>query len=297
MAAGTGRVLITSTGLQGDCGWGAPFGFWNAPMGHLLHEGASHERLVRSEAEYRAAVTSREILRVVNRLTISDTTFSISTFLGLDHRELLPPCMPVQRGSDLLFGATTWACVESGFFGHLPSTLQHFPVERRRFSPGEIFRTASGIDFARLMLECVQSFANPEAAADSATRMRGLGRYLVELASQSPEDFEAFVRSRLEISNARFLGQLESRLVRERFAPKFWADDVQRYAALLRQSQSHGDYPVPLDLVRGRSVGEARLLARELVGRFGELLYLWPQIVATAVKLRAKGHRLGVELK
>jgi hypothetical protein len=265
-------------------------------MGHLLYEQRSHDRLVRSEKNYRAAVVSRDILRVVDRLTISDVTFSMSTFLGLDNRELLPPCMPIQRGSDLLFGATTWTCIENGFFGHLPWTLLHCPVERRQFSHGEVFRTATGIDLARLMIECVQSYTYPEEVGDSETRMRGLGDYLIELASQTPDDFEAFVRDQLESSNARFLGLLENQLVRQQYAPRYWADDVQKYATLLRQAQANRDYSVPLDLVPGRSVDAARQLTRDLVRRFGELLYWWPQIVATAKKLRASGHRLGVEL-
>ena len=63
---GGGRVVLTFNGVVGDCAWGSPFGFWGAPMGLLMVNEGSHARLVRSEAAYREACASREILRSVN---------------------------------------------------------------------------------------------------------------------------------------------------------------------------------------------------------------------------------------
>lgn len=43
LEAGSARVLVTFNGLLGDCAWGPPFGYWNAPMGYLLLDERSHQ--------------------------------------------------------------------------------------------------------------------------------------------------------------------------------------------------------------------------------------------------------------
>jgi hypothetical protein len=84
-------------------------------MGYLLFEGKSHQRLVESETVYRAACTSRELLRVVTCSTISDGACVMGTFMGFDNQDLLPPHLPVGRGTDLTFGVTLWKCFERLF--------------------------------------------------------------------------------------------------------------------------------------------------------------------------------------
>ncbi|MGH7829737.1 MAG: phosphopantetheine-binding protein, partial [Candidatus Binatia bacterium] len=120
-----GKVLATFNGLLGDCAWGAPFGYWGGPMGCLILNEKSHRRLIRSEADYRSACASRDILRVVDRLTISEETLCMTVFMGFDNRDLLPPFLPVKRGEDIVFGLTLRRCFENGYFGHLPWALVH----------------------------------------------------------------------------------------------------------------------------------------------------------------------------
>ena len=84
------KVTLTFPGLAGDCAWGAPFGYWGNPMGFLLMEGDSHARLTHTEEQYRQSCISREILRVTPTPMLSDASFSMTTFFGMDNRELLP---------------------------------------------------------------------------------------------------------------------------------------------------------------------------------------------------------------
>jgi hypothetical protein len=285
-------VAVTFNGLFGDCGWGAPFGWWNAPLGYLLLDDASHERLVRSAPEYRSACTSRELLRVVRRPTLSDAACSMSTFAGFDHRRPLPPFMPVQRGSDIIFGATLWRCCGDRCAGHVPAALLHDPVPARRFAPGEIVRTASGFDTAKMILLCL---AEGEADCDgpeAGDSMVATGRRLMEIGGQSAPDFAAFLRERMAGVNERLAAQLEDRLGACGATPAFWASDVRRYVSILRQATRRDDYAVPLDLVDGRGFAEARVLAQHLVVKFGELLCWWPAMVETARQLRDRGERL-----
>ncbi|HEY9810091.1 MAG TPA: HAD-IIIC family phosphatase [Halomicronema sp.] len=287
---GKAKVLMTFNGLVGDCGWGAPFGFWSAPMGYLLLGEMSHRRLVESESSYRMALTSREILRSVNRRKITDDSFGMTTFVGLDNRDLLPPFLPVRRGQDLIFTKMVWECFSEGVFGHLPWALLHEPVEVRKFWQGEIFRTASGFDTAKLMIECVKSCQFGEGNATE--RLRILGRHLCELGNLPVGDFEEFIRLQTWRSSQGFINLAEERLQSCGDAPKFWANDVRKYVDILCKSLITEEYFVPLDLLQGRNLNEARKLSQRLVGSFGQLVLWWPEIVATAKDLRGKGIRL-----
>ncbi|HIK28475.1 MAG: HAD-IIIC family phosphatase [Oscillatoriaceae bacterium SKW80] len=296
LLSGNGRVLVSFNGLVGDCGWGAPFGFWGAPLGYLLFAGESHERLVRSETDYRAALTSRDILRVVNQTCISDDSFGMTTFLGLDNRQLLPPFLPVRRGQDLIFANSVWKCFPEAFFGHLPWALLHEPVETRKFWSGEIFRTASSFDTAKLIIECVKSCQfGSSVQKTGAERMRALGTHLIELGSMPQADFEEFVRLQVWRAHSSFIFLMEERLKACQEFPAFWANDIKKYIDLLSKSLIRDDYLVPLDLVEGRTLDEARELAQRLVLKFGQLLYYWPDIVAVTKKLRQRNQRLAID--
>ncbi len=292
LESGSGKVLATINGVVGDCAWGSPFGCWGGPMGYLLFEGRSYERLVESESVYRAACTSREIFRVVNRPTISDGTCSVATSIGLDNRELLPPYTPLGRGLDILFGINLWKCFEDGYLGHVPYALLHAPVENRRFWRGEIFRSASGYDIDKLMIDCIKSFEFGPSKADEKERLRALGRYLMELGSMPIRDFQEFLRVQAWRTISVFIDLMEDRLLNCGGSPEFWANDVRRYIEILRESASRKDYCIPLDLMQQRSAGEARELSQRFVFKFGELLYWWANMVEVAKALKANGQRL-----
>src|SRR5262249_2358626 len=131
LASGEGRIHVTMNGSLGDCSY-------PRPLYHLLWEGQSLERLTRNESEYRALRISRELLRVVDRITISDNPPVQGMFLGLDNRELLPAYLPVGRGEDLLFGQVLSKCSYNAYYARLPWALLHEPVETRYFLPEQI---------------------------------------------------------------------------------------------------------------------------------------------------------------
>lgn len=292
LEAGDGKVLVTFNGLVGDCAWGAPFGYWNGPMGCLLLDDRSHERIIQSESVYRSACTSREILRFVRCPTISDEKFSMFGFVGLDNRDLLLPFMPVQRGQDIIFDIILWRCFENSYFCHIPWVLLHAPVDRRIFQADGIFSTASGLDTARLTIDCIKSFNSWHSKVDGRDRLRALGAYLMELGSMPLRDFEEFVRITCWQSNSSLACLLEESLKARNGLPEFWANDVRKYLDILRQSVIIEDYFIPLDLIYGRSIDEARGLAQRLVKKYGQLLYWWPDIVNSVKNLQNRDIKL-----
>src|SRR5260370_6587434 len=100
------------TGVVGDCDLASPLSW-------LVLEGNSRARLVRSEADYRAALASRQVLRGVTQPTLGSGGFCTALNLGLDNRRLLPPFFPVLVGHDAVFGALLRCC--QGYVGFLPA--------------------------------------------------------------------------------------------------------------------------------------------------------------------------------
>ena len=290
---GLGRVLVTFNGLVGDCAWGAPFGFWGAPMGYLLLSGSSLSRMVKSEEDYRTALTRRDVLRAVRRITLSDGTCGMLTFAGLDNCDILPPFIPVRRGQDLVFCATLQICSEEALFAHLPWVLHHSPVEVRRFWRGEFIRTAGSFDTTKLVLECLAACC-PTEVHGRRERMKALGHSLVALGALPLDDFELLLRRQAGKSALRLATHAEQTIASAGGGPEFWVADVKRYIDLQFRALDTQVAVVPLDLVQGNDLRGALSLGQELVGRFGDLLTWWPTLVQEAYEQRTRGRRLAI---
>jgi hypothetical protein len=285
LQTGCGRVLITITGLVGDSGMGCPI--WQ-----LILAGDSYERLTRTIQAYRSAFTSREVVRVVNRTTISSGDFCMAYALGFDNRALLPPFFPVCRNEDGLFASTLKLCFESGYLGYLPWTIMHLP-QPRRYLHSDLWESPASHRISDVVLACLRSFEFPFGIVDGEDKLRYLGKHLILLGSASLTAFDEFVQISLSQMKSMSIALLEERLLNCKAAPDFWSDDVVKLIDVLRRSLLHRLSEPPRDLLGGRSVDEARHLTKHLIFKFGQLLYWWPEIVASAKQLRAQGTRLG----
>lgn len=288
------KVRITFNGLVGDCGWGAPFGLWHGPMGYLGFSGASLQRLTRSDGFYRQAILSRQLLRVAACERIADFSFSMLTFCAMDNREILPPNAPRQRGQDLVFGQTLLKCIKRAAAGHVPFALGHDPLPRRRFWPGEITRSAAGVDLCRLFIETVWDCEFPAGEFTENQRMQALGRHFLRIAGLAETSLAEFFRRRLHESNGRFRQQINDRVESLAGAGGLYAADVARFFEKLRAAERREDYWVPLDLwsIDGAESAVRRL--RENLTDFGRLLDGWPTIYEAAKSLRQNGVRLSL---
>jgi hypothetical protein len=287
-------VRITFNGLVGDCAWGSPFGLWHAPMGYLAFEGPSLERLVSSKEAYRHAIESRQVLRVTNCPVLADVSFSMLTSYGLDGSELLPPNFPTHRGQDLIFGQVLWKCFTDAVFCHVPLALTHDPVPARRFWPGEITRSAAGVDLCRLMIEAIGLCCFREHDVTAPERLKALGRHILGLAELPAGFLGELLMERLHESNRRFENTLKERAQKILPRAPHYSQDVTEFFDRLRKSETREDYWIPLDLsaLDGPPGAEGRV--RRALKEFGELLECWPAIIEFARTLRDNGGRLSV---
>lgn len=278
MKEGTGRIRITQTGLFGDAGMGVPT--WL-----LTLDGPSRERLVASEAAYRTARRTREIVRAVPRPTVSNGPFFMTYSAGFDHRELLPPFVPVLRNEDGAFVASLRRTCEADAVGHLPWLVRHDPPEPRAFAEDAIWSRAGTVGFSNFLLAAIAAARVP-ARLDAAGRLRALGLQLQELAAAPPDEFRRTTRQWVWEQAARWMGLLEERLREHPEGPAYWAEDAQRALADLRARLPAPEFPVPADLLPGRTPDEALDAGRRLLARTGRLFAHWPSIREAAADLR-----------
>src|SRR5690606_37834899 len=96
LKSGSPRVLVSWTGIAGDCGFRSPLFLYEL-------QGMSYQHFIKTEDSYRSMLESRQILRTPAYLTVTPGGFCQSTALAFDNRELLPPFPPVLRGEDWIF--------------------------------------------------------------------------------------------------------------------------------------------------------------------------------------------------
>lgn len=289
LIAKRGKVPVTVSGVFGDSAMPTPVMF-------LLLESNSRLRLLESESIYRSAFASREVLRAVDRACITDNPFFFATAFGYDNRSLLPPFMPVLRAEDDIFGFTVRACIEDGYFGHLPTALFHAPVDARAYFPSFLKESAARTDMNKIILASLMSFQMGRVVLDVSRRLQTFGRHLMEIASMPQEEFEEFVKVQLWRMHSDTIQQMEGYLQHYRRVPAFWASDVDNYLHHFHTALISENFIVPKDLLGNRNTDEARKLSQQLVFKFGQLLYYWPELVTAAKGLRARERRLSVAL-
>lgn len=277
--AGEGRrVAVTFNGLAGDCA--TP-----SPTNYLLFVGKSLRRFVEDPAAYQKAILSRQIVRVADRFIITRrTTNTPGLFTGLDGREFLPPYVPVGRGEDLVYWNLLDQTLPTLAFGFLPWSLLHLPVDKRTFWPGEIGRSASGVSLDVFLSVLIRSWKG-ESTSSAETNLRKLGERLCEIGRLPPREFDRLALAEAQKEMKMFIAAMEAKLEEFRAANSHWRADQERFIETARHTAENHNISIPLDVLFGRSVDQARVLVQRLVLRIGELFYWWPQIVASAVRL------------
>lgn len=282
LETGDAPVPITFLGLRGDAGM-------YAPTWHLIKTGPSRERLVASEPGYRRALASRELLRCVPRLTLTDGRWYQGTMIGLDNRHPLPPTLPVMRYEDGVFRIAVHRTRPRAWCAHLPWTVLHDRPGAAAWAPDDVWRTAGWTRMGELVVRLLLSAPLPElepeqpepsGELDPDARLRALGRHLQQLAALPMPAFFELVQLHTRRQKALWREHLQHLLDQHHGQPLWWAADVRRHLERLRRSLLTPEFYVPLELRERLPLPRARARARELVGRYGRVLEAWPDLVA-----------------
>jgi hypothetical protein len=230
-------------------------------------------------------MTSREVLRVAPGATLSRGALMATAFAA-DNRWLLPPFPPLFRNEDGVVAAVLQRCWPRTLLGHPACALAHWPVEAREHAAERHIEVASETRVSDLLIALVAAHRPPAEPADAAERLRAMGRFLREAASDADRFRDATGVALRSMARAR-LAHLEHTLQRAADAPAFWRRDVELHADRLRRASSSDSCHVPVDVPGARSAADARELVRRYVRRVGELFCCWPEVWATAQRLGA----------
>jgi hypothetical protein len=285
LESGAGPILTTAAGVAGDSGMGSCL-----PL--LTLEGASRARLHRSEADYRDALRRRQWMRAVTRPTVTDGGYCMALNLGLDNRRLLPPFLPFQRNQDGVFGAVLALCC-GGHTGFLPWMVLHHSLEERSASNPEVpWHWAMQPQTGHLMQVLLGSFPQGSGTATPESRLARLGSWLEEIASWDSADFAEYIRLHVWNAQTRTASQLEAQLRKYGSRPTYWAEDTHRALTALTESLTAPEAGLPADVCATWGPDQAQQRFQRLVLRYGGLLRAWPDLVAAAKALRARGIHL-----
>lgn|GEM_PF-2578896 len=277
--AESGRVVLTLSGLAGDCGWGTP-------SQYLFISKESLEGLAISNEVYLESITSRDLVQLTTTLTLSQRTdYLMATAFAADNRTMLPPFIPVGRGEDSVFGRVVQNTQHDVWFGHLPHAIFHGPVGRRRFARGEIIRSAATTDLSSLMCAMVEQATVkqfPTRGRDVPGSLRELGRSLSAFGAMSIRAFQECIREcRTRLSQHR-LAFLEARLGSAGGLAPSYVADLTTYIGRLREGDKREEAGIPMEILYGREIDDALYWTRKVIAMYGELLSVWPDIVDVA---------------
>jgi hypothetical protein len=268
------EVVLTWSGFHGDSG--------SSDSSYYLRLRSGEDDWTRDEDSYRRCLASRQIAKAPAAVALARHPFFQSVAFAASNARPLPPFCPGYRQSDTAFGVMVHALFPDDVTAYLPAGVAHLPRPARQndsHRPGH-----TGLPFATLLATCVGTFAAPRTIDAQAAMVR-LGRHLVALARLDPADLQSAIAPALVARTARELEQAEERLRTFGGRPGHWADDLHRWMAAAEQEAASRLTLTPVEVDRER--------ARARLGHFGELLQAWPALRAAALRLRARGLRLG----
>lgn len=267
---GAGRVSSTQMGFVGDSGNSSPH--WI-----LSVEEPERSSIIDSVSLYRIARTSRFVTRLAPNMTITDNPFCMTTALGLDNTDELPPFFPTGRNSDGIFGVMLRLTDSDRCLGHLPFGILHRNPDHRPFSHDAVWQDAARLRISEVIIMLLRRFSTSVGCSCQKPNYASLAQYLIEISRLSDGDMENQLRQNALAAYQKRLHLLESLLSRYHAEPSLWAADVQKSITRILRAACDRRCGLPQD-VPGRNSSDILRGTRDLLLGYGLLLQSWPTL-------------------
>jgi hypothetical protein len=285
MLKGTANVVATVGGIAGDSGG-------RAAKWMLASSGQTMANLMASRASFDLALTSREVLGVAPRPSVTHKPFCQTANIGLDNRSLLPPFFPIGRGEDTVFGMLVASAFPYCFLGHIPFALLHEAEQGRTYEQSFEYRISELI--GHLMASCVCPPGISRARA-----LKRIGSHLEDIASLPAEDFWNVVLDTVRDQTTFSMRVAQTEFSLEKFAacPDYWQQEMLKWHVQTVEQLEDATSFVPYEFKNLYPVHVAKAKTRELLAQAGRLLFAWPDLIEAAQELRLCGTRLSKPLR
>ena len=269
----TPAVRLTFTGIAGDAGTYCPYT-------RLFASGPMQARLASSRDVFERALRSREVLRAVPRTTITHDARCMAGCMGLANAGVLPPFMPAGRNEDGVFGAMLNAIDPLALFAHLPVGVVH-DSGRPAVYEDRSMRSASESRVSDLLILLTRAAMQGALEEDAPMRLARLAHGLGEVAALEPRGFMQHVTRVLLDARAQQLARIEMMVGRPAEYPPWWRAALEEYRRAITRSLARPDFLLPIEFHDAGSVEAGFEALRTFLGRFAEVLGVWPALRAT----------------
>ncbi|HVV44491.1 MAG TPA: hypothetical protein VHC72_04775 [Bryobacteraceae bacterium] len=281
VSAQDGTVRVVACGVVGDSGFFSPAHLlWNASP-------STTAQLRKSPESLAVALSSREVIRIAPQPALTRGTVCMATAIGLDHRELLPPFLPIGRNEDGVFGNLFLRCFPQAWTAHLPYAIFHAAREGRSY--GRLPDQPQTIRLSELVIILLSTCPADDAAGPAAL-LSSLARHL-RLVARSPRDLQAYSREAVRAQRRHLLSSIEAHIEEAGESSALWRESIGSLMARLRELIDSPGCWVPLELP-ALSPMEAAGVTAQIVQLTADLLDYWPRLVEIAHELRISGERI-----
>ena len=271
------RVLVTTTGLAGDCGMGSA-------RYQLFSRQPSFGRLVANESGYRQRLQTRDVIRGVEASTLSVGTYLMAPCIGLDNRESLPPFVPTFRNSDGLFARTLRGIDGRALIGHLPWAVLHDAAPREPFSIESIVKVEDSIRAWIGVLAAMILSGLGSSEDDVETRLASLGSGLRRLSSLPTHELVSNIWSVRLRSLQEEKRQLGEALDEWASTAPLWAEDVKVQIRSIDNAIS-SERLIFNEIPGSPGTSSQHESFARFLGVLGELFTAWPEIISATREL------------
>ena len=242
----------------------------------LFLEGESFHRLVDPAEDYPWHLTTRQVIRSTTQPTISDVSRCIGMNFAIDNRDFLPPFMPVQARCDGIFGDLLTVCFPHALAGNMPYVLAHHPPEPRSRTLEEVFSLLELVRVNDIVSDLIYASQTWPYGENPKENLQSLGQYLMNIGSYPADEFKDTVHYIYASAVQKQIQMAEQLLAQKKNGPQHWKDHAQKFIEILGNSLLHSNFLKPADINDISSTCKDSF--REIVYRFGQVLYHWPDI-------------------
>jgi hypothetical protein len=188
--------------------------------------------------------------------------------------------MPSLRGQDLVFGALLFFCVPGSLIGTIPRALQHSPVSTRAYAPQAALRRIGGVTGGEAAAFLIGSTALRGTRHDQ--RLAWMGDELVQISKMHSAEFLAQIYESAEPMLYAWYRQLESRVRCCAAGTSLGSEDAILLRDKVEEILRTRRIRTPSDLVAQAGPERGLSVLLSTLGKFGQLLQVWPELLETA---------------
>jgi glycosyltransferase involved in cell wall biosynthesis len=277
------RTKVAWVGIYGDPGS-------TYPTYYLWKDDLVYNQLTASEDAYHRLTISRQIFRAPPCVTFGAGGYCQSTVLAYDHRNMLPPFMPL-RGLDIVFGKMLVDYYRDSVIGYLPWTVLHSPPRTVSNNQEDFANSAASIPYYVILLSLSGMHSPSEFEPNPAEAIGKLGEHLCSVGSLPAPEFEEVLRTRLWAAASHRIDYLSRRLRDSPRAPHYWSEDIQVHIDALSKRFTPNGLREAL-FINGCDFAQRLVLIQRLTVRFGDLLRVWSSLIEAAAELKSRGIQL-----